>query len=131
MAKRRKIAPSNTSSTGWWIFSEIQQWVSKRQKKLTPKSRCLVWENLRLVQAKDRDEAYRKAMEHGRAGHPSPTVDGEWRFAGITMLLPIYEPFADGAEVLWTDWEQVTVKRIQEVVKSKRELPVFDDSEPA
>ncbi len=69
-------------------------------------------------------------MEHGRAGHPSQTVDGEWRFAGITMLLPIYEPLADGAEVLWTDWEQVTVKRIQEAVKTKRELPVFDDSDP-
>lgn len=57
MPQRSKVAFRNKSHSGWWIFNEVEQWVSKRQKRLSPGSRCLVWENTRLIRAKNRDEA--------------------------------------------------------------------------
>lgn len=129
MPARDRIQNRNTSPTGWWIVGELEHWVSKRQKKLSPKSRCCVWENIRLIRAKNRDEAYRKATKLGREGHPSKTDRGEFRFAGLSLLLPVYEPIGDGAEILWEDRGWMTVGRLRKLVKTKRQLPVFDDRE--
>ena len=114
-----------------WIFREVQQWVSKRQTKLSPTSRCHVWVNTRLLRARNREQAYRKAVRLGRVGHPSETKGGEWRFAGISMLLPIYEEIEDGAEILWDDHGLMEVQRIEKLVKTKEQLPVFDDGTSA
>jgi len=129
MANKKSIPHRNRNQTGWWIFSEVEQWVSKRQKRLVAGSKCLVWENMRLVKASSREEAYRKAIRICEEAHPVETVGGEWRFAGISMLLPICEELDDGAELLWKTKGEMTVEKIQKLVKSKMELPVFDDSE--
>jgi hypothetical protein len=129
MRKKSKIRWANRDHTGWWIFEEVEQWVSKRQEKLSPRSRCLVYVNLRLLRAKSREEAYRKAMKLGRVGRPSKTHGGEWRFAGISMLLPVYEELEDGAEILWKDSKVMTVARMERLVKSRHQLSVFDDTE--
>ena len=131
MARASKIPFQNRSKSGWWVCCEVQQWVSRRQGKLTDNSRCLVWENTRLIRARNRDEAFRKAIRLGRDEFPSRTNGGEWRFVGISMLLPIYEDIEDGAEILWTDRGQMSVKRIKKLVKSKRELSVFNDKDTA
>jgi hypothetical protein len=131
MRKKAQPAYRNRNHTGWWIFREVEQWVSKRQKKLTSKSRCLVWENTRLIRAKSRDEAYRKALRVGRIGHPSKTKGGTWHFVGISLLLPLYEKIEDGVEILWTEHRNMPVARIKRLVCSKRQLPVFDDREDA
>jgi hypothetical protein len=123
-----KAPYSNKNHTGWWIFGEVQQWVSRRKKKLSATSRCSVWENTRLVRAKNREEAYRKAIKFGRTGSPSKTRGGEWRFAGMSMLLPVYESIEDGAEILWRDRGRLSVKNIKTLVKTKNQLPVFNDS---
>jgi hypothetical protein len=85
MPRASKVPFRNRSESGWWIFDEVEQWVSNRQRRLTDQSRCLVWVNTRIVRAKNRAEAYRKAIALGRIGHPSKTRGGEWRFAGISM----------------------------------------------
>ncbi len=130
MPRRSKVAFANRSHSGWWIFREVEQWVSKRQT-LSPSSRCPVWENTRLIRAKNREEAYRKALRLGRAGHPSKTKDGEWRFAGISMLLPVYEDVEDGAEILWVDRGLLAVNKIKKLTKTKRQLSVFNDKQEA
>ena len=84
---------------------------------------------MRLVKAGSREEAYRKAIQMCQDVHPSETHGGEWRFAGISMLLPICEDLDDGSEILWRTRGEMTVEKIQKLVKSKKELPVFDDSE--
>ncbi len=96
-----------------------------------PGSRCRVWENTRLLRAKNREEAYRKALKLGRAGHPSKTHGGEWRFVGISMLFPVYEEIEDGAEILWTDRGLMAMKNIKKLTKNKRHLPVFNDKKRA
>lgn len=127
MPTKSKIPFRNISHTGWWLYKEVEQWVSNRQKKLTPASRCLVWENTRIIKAKNRNEAFRKAMHLGQSVHPSKTDGGEWRFAGISLLLPIYDDLEDGAEVLWTTRGKMQQKNIQKLVKTKKQLPVFND----
>ena len=84
-----------------------------------------------MIRARSRDEAFRKATRLGQAGHPSQTKDGEWRFAGISLLLPVYEDIEDGAEILWVDRGQMSVSSIKKLVRSKRELSVFDDDADA
>jgi hypothetical protein len=130
MPRKAPIAYRNKNQTGWWLFGEVAQWVSDRQKKLTPRSRCPVHENLRLIRARSREEAYRKAVRLGRSGFPSRTHGGKWRFVGISMLLPVYEPLEDGSEILWQDRGEMSVARIRAMVKAKKELSVFDDHEP-
>src|SRR5215213_7528715 len=98
-----KVPFRNRNHTGWWVYCEVQQYISKRQKTLSAHSRCLVWENTRLIKAKSREEAYRKAMKLGRHSSPMKTTGGEWRFAGISMLLPVYGQIEDDVEILWTD----------------------------
>jgi len=126
-----KVPFRNRNHTGWWVFCEVEQWVSNRQKNLSPTSRCLVWENMRLLRAKSREEAYRKAIKLGRAGNPSKTRGGEWRFSGISMLLPVYEKIEDGVEILWSDRGRLPVKKIKSLVKTKRQLPIFHDNDKA
>jgi hypothetical protein len=41
--KKSKIRWAHRDHTGWWIFCEVEQWVSNRQKKLKPTSRCAVY----------------------------------------------------------------------------------------
>lgn len=125
------IPHRNRNHTGWWIFREAERWVPRRRAGQTAPKRFPVWENTRLVRADSREEAYRKAVAMCRAVHPSKTNGGEWRFAGISLLLPIYEELADGAELLWTDRGRMTDAGIKKLVRSRRQLPVFDDTEPA
>ena len=129
-ARKSKIPHRNQSPTGWWIYREVEQWVSRKQKKLTPRSRCLVWENTRIIRAKDRAAAFAKAMRLGRTEHPSKTNGGEWRFVGISMLLPIYDDLEEGAELLWDVHKSVPVSKIKRMAKTPKQLPVFDDTDP-
>ena len=63
----------------------------------------------------------------GAVGMPSRTNGGEWRFVGISMLLPVYERIEDGSELLWERDKHMSVARIKKLVKRKHQLPVFND----
>jgi hypothetical protein len=52
-----------------------------------------------------------------------------WRYEGLTSLLPIYEELEDGAEIIWKEHPNRTLKKIRSWIKSKYELESFDDSE--
>ncbi|MFT3781032.1 MAG: hypothetical protein QM790_03455 [Nibricoccus sp.] len=124
-----KIPFRNRNQTDWWVYGELEYWVSRRQKKLKPSSRCEVYENTRIMKAKSREQAYEKIMRLASKEFPSVTEGGEWRFKGISFLLPIYDEFDDGAEIIWNKCGFISQARLNRMAKSKRELPVFDDSE--
>ena len=50
----------------------------------------------------------------------------EFVFEGLTSLIAIYEELEDGAEIIWQEHENKTLKTIQGWVKKKEELEVFD-----
>lgn len=118
----------NQSPSGWWIFCEVEYW-GAAGKKTSPGTRHPVWENTRLIRAENREDAYRKALALSRSEHPLKTHDGEWRFAGISQLLPVYEDLEDGAEILWEVHGSLPMESIRKRVRTKRTLPVFDDGE--
>jgi hypothetical protein len=127
MARMPRLHSRNRSPYGWWIATEVVQFVPEGRRTTDSNRRFLVWENTRLIRAKDRDEAYEKAIEIGRAGMPGEADRGEWRFVGISVLLPIYEKLDDGAEIIWDDRGMMSARRIKSLVKKKRDLSVFDD----
>ena len=126
MPAKAPIPFRNRSPFGWWIYRELEQWTPNSGSK---KKRCLVWENIRIIKARTRDEAYEKAKKLGKQIGPRKTEGGSWRFLGISDLLPIYEELEDGAEILWNDLGYMSPAKAKSLVSSKKELPVFNDQE--
>jgi len=132
--KRGNVPYKNRSPEGWWIASYVERFEYYDENVSNLNRRCLAWENTILIQAADREEAYRKALVAGRVGDRSEAWDADskrkgcWRFEGLTSLLPIYEALEDGTEVLWTQHAGKSVRTIKQLVKRKRDLEAFDDS---
>jgi hypothetical protein len=87
-----------TSPTGWWIAGLLE-----RHRK--PEG-SVFWNNYRIIRATHWREAFRRAVELGLSNietgqrafsHPQ-------EFVGVTDLVPMYDEFDDGAEVLWQEF---------------------------
>jgi len=89
---------SATSRTGWWIAGLLE--------KHSHTDRAPYWNNYRLIKAEDWRTAYRRATEMGEriARVGTEAFGGQQDFIGITDLLPIYDEFEDGAELLWQEF---------------------------
>ncbi|MEN6626826.1 MAG: DUF4288 domain-containing protein [Candidatus Sumerlaeia bacterium] len=122
----KKIPCRNKSPYGWWVASILQRYEAEGEDTNNPKRRCLAWENTIILKAKDRNEAYRKAVANGKLCQSSGPHKGRWVFEGLTSLNPIYEKLEDGAEIIWQE-RHFSAKRIRSMVKAKKELPCFDD----
>lgn len=141
MGKARKansqIPYRNKSPFGWWIAAYIERFEYDDENQENPNRRCLAWENTIIIKARNREAAYKKAEKVGRLGDGNEgysTEDGRrgrWRYDGLTSLLPIYEELEDGAEILWKEYENRSVKKIRSLVKAKEELECFDDEDAA
>jgi hypothetical protein len=129
----RGVPYKNRSPYGWWIASYLQrlEYAGEDRRNLT--RRCLAWENTILLKARNRQEAWRKAIRLGKRGLPSEVREvgsdrkGFWLFEGLTSLLPVYESLEDGAELMWAEHSGRSVKSVRALVKAKHELAVFDD----
>jgi hypothetical protein len=133
--KSKPIVPwRNKTPYGWWVASYIQRMEWKDARPLTHRSRCLYWENTVILQAKDREIAFRKANALAKSNSPGwellgdpPGRLGRWVFEGLTSILPIYEPLGDGAEVLWREYRNKTLGALRRQVKPKGKLESFED----
>jgi len=134
MKAKKEIPVRNKSPFGWWIAAILLRYEEQGEDRKNLSRRCLAWVNTIIIKAKNREEAYRKAIFQGES-HQSKKWDsidtktrrkGRWNFEGLMSLLPIYEELEDGAEVLW-DQHKVSVKRVKSWVKSKKELETFQD----
>ena len=87
------------SPTGWWIAGLLE-----RHKN---SSRAAYWNNYRLIRAEHWRDAFQRALAHGRRDSEvgSRAFNGITEFVGVTDLVPIYDPFEDGAEVLWQEYD--------------------------
>ena len=136
MTAKKPVPFRNRKHTGWWVASHVEriEYYDEPTKNLS--RRCCAWENTVLIRARDRHDAYRKAVIVGRRGDRGEAWNSAgrksaWRYEGLTMLLPIYEELEHGSEILWQDHVGRTVRSIRAMVKTKRELSVFDDSDDA
>ena len=133
---KRKIPARNKSPFGWWIAVILVRYEQQGEDRSNLNRRCLAWENTIVLKAKDREEAYRKAVAQGKL-HGSKGWDcidhdtrrkGKWVFEGIASLLPIYEELEDGAEILWNE-HKVSLRKLKTWVRPKLQLETFQDSE--
>ncbi len=111
------MAPHPNSPTGWWLVALLERRGGKDGKPY--------WHNYRLIRAVHWREAFRRAVEMGsndsRSGNRAFGPGHE--FLGITDLVPVYEAFEDGAEILWEEYEA------DESDPSKPPLEVFTEVE--
>ena len=131
---KKKTPECNKSRYGWWIATIVERYEHFDENKANLNRRCTAWMNTVLIKAASRDEAYRKAIAHGKRGTvsicgPEGGRQGHWFFEGLASLLPIYEKLEDGAELMWEQSVNITVKTVKAGIKEKRELECFQDDE--
>jgi uncharacterized protein DUF4288 len=139
VAKKKSETPPyrNRSPYGWWIASYIVRFEYEDENKGDLNRRCLAWENTIIIKAKNREQAYRKATKIGQGSNDNEGYNaangrkGKWKYEGLTSLIPIYEELEDGAEIIWKEHQNRSVKKIKSWVKSKELLEAFDDNSTA
>lgn len=127
----------NKSPVDWYLASLLMrlEWYDNPANDKNLDESCLAWENQILIKASNPEEAYAKALDHGKLSEESGEMwevdneerKGRWRFEGLTSLLPIYDELEDGAEIAWMEYEDKSIEKIKSWVKAKEELEVFSD----
>lgn len=131
-----------------WGMTSMKRWIGTFMERLDyddedsncRNRRCLAWENTVLIEAKDREIAYRKLIALGKFGklgkndvsdwsNSDTGRKGRWVFDGVTSLLPIYDELEDGAELFFDKHDGKSVKTIQSKIRQKKDLEAFDDRE--
>jgi len=128
---------TDADASNWYIAIIIERFCANDDKQKHADSPddcpCVVYENVVLINAQSPDEAYEKAVATGKASEGSENIDvdtrqkGYWQFVGLQDLLPVYDKLEDGAELMWTDHPQETVKSSSEMTTPKSNLTVFKD----
>src|SRR5436190_1258095 len=85
--------------------------------------------NLKLVRADSPEEAYEKALLLGEESEVVyDNLDGKKvtiRFCGLRDLYVIYEELEHGAEILYTEYEDVSSDDLAKMITPKEQLSVF------
>jgi len=104
----------------WFISSEVQECAIHGHPEKT------VWVNHRLIRASSFDEAYKRAMEFGKAEEDTYlNADKEqvtWRFRGLQDLQPLFDALEDGAELIFDSYDDQTEQQILRRLHSKQEI---------
>jgi len=123
METPEKISNQNKQ---WYLVEVIEKCEPVDKDKTSDLRRVTTWGNIHLIKAISSEEAYDKGVKIGKGGafkfNNSDNVEMEWSFVGIGDLLLIHEDIEDGAELMWTDYGDITNKRAQSFAKSKEEL---------
>ena len=123
METPEKISNQNKQ---WYLIEIIEKCEPVVSNKTNDLRRVTTWGNTHLVKAESPEEAYKKGLKIGKekeykfinANHK----EMQWSFVGIGDLLPIYEDIEDGAELMWTDYGDISNKRANRFAISKDEL---------
>jgi hypothetical protein len=133
---KKRVPYRNRSPYGWWVASILTRYEEEGEDTTKMSRVCQAWEDTILIEADDREEAYRKAVYEGKQREsesfdctdPKTGKRGRWVFAGLVSLLPVYEELKDGAEIIWNEHRR-SAKTLESWVKSKGELEAFIDEE--
>jgi hypothetical protein len=125
---------SNKNAQKWFVAIMVERFQFDHEDISNPRRRCRAFTNTILLQAKDREEAYEKAMEYGRIGNDGKSDwsddkgrKGKWIFEGLTSLLDMVddEIDPDGTEIFFEDDVGITVGRVKSWIRKKEELEAF------
>jgi len=111
----------------WFIAELIEQCETVGRDKTNPNRRCTVWRNAILINASSLSEAYDKAVRFGKENYRQryKAVSGDtvqWHVLGVADILPVDEDIGDGGELFWADHGDISAKRAQTMVRTKREI---------
>jgi hypothetical protein len=113
----------------WYISHELLAFeVTNRGPRSKKATKMVVWENLILIRARNPEEAYRKALKHGRQNEEKVKIggkDGQCRFKGLKDLVLVYDDLDDGSELEWHDLRLGMVE-LAKIVKRKRSMQAFN-----
>ena len=112
----------------WFLVSIVLRFERSSSKSRSKYRRCLVWENVLLINAPSASLAFDKAVKIGKDGCTNVTDpktpkerQGTWYFTGVSELLPICETLEDGSELMWTEYRNTTVSRAKDLTLTKAE----------
>ena len=89
------------------------------------RKRNRTWVNHHLIHAKTLAEAYDKAVVLGKKSQMRYKARRGWlkyRFVGIWQILLIHDDIADGEELLWDDYGDITARVAKRRCQSKRQV---------
>lgn len=118
----------NISPTGWYVASYLIRFIELDEEgNDDPEKRFTAWENTIIVKASNLDEAYDKVVKE--AGYQTKPYKGgpegvpvKWVFEGVTELLPIYEEFEDGSEIMYREHNSTKLKNLRKAVRVKHDF---------
>ena len=114
-----------------WVPKNIEWFLAQLMQEFTFANGDgpLLWVNTILVQATSLEEAYSKAMERGEGYNEKYTntdqVEVTCKFRGLRDLYLIYEKLEDGAELIWTEYDDLDEAQIAAMVTEKDSLAAF------
>ena len=120
------VNPFKLYDVRWYLSYEILYY--ELCDKAAQGDDILVWENLVLIEADSPEQAYQKAIEHGKASEEKVKIngkDGRCIFKGLKRLMPIYEKFEDGSEIEWREYE-VSRAELDKLVVPKENLALWE-----
>lgn len=114
-----------------WVPKNIEWFLAELMQEFTFANGDgpLLWVNTILVQATSLEEGYSKAMERGEVYNEKYTntdqVEVTCKFRGLRDLYLIYEKLEDGAELIWTEYDDLDEAQIAAMVTEKDSLAAF------
>ena len=119
-----KYMPSWIPKDAKWYLADIVMEI-----KVDGDNGNTIHSNLKLVRADSPEEAYQKAFLLGKEAEVDyDNLDGKKvtvRFRGLRDLYVIYEELEDGAEIFYSEYEDLSEESLAKVITPKEQLSVF------
>ena len=123
-----KYAPPWIPKDAKWYLADIVM-----EFKVGTDDGNTIHSNLRLVRADSPEEAYEKALLLGKEAElVYDNTDGEKvivSFRGLRDLNVIYDEFEHGAEILYSEYEDLSEDALAKMITPKEQLSIFEPRE--
>ena len=107
----------------WFLADVIQQFTFANGDSPS------VWVNTHLIRSTSPDEAFNKALIVGERYNDTylntDQVEVTSTFRGLRDLLLIYEPLEDEAEIIWTEYDDLSEEQIAAMITPRERLGAF------
>ena len=108
-----------------WFLAELIQ-----QHTFSNGDGPMIWVNTILIKATSIEQAYEKSLAYGdRYNHTFTNTDQEEvkvSFRGLRDLYLIYDKLEDGAELIYSEYDEITEEEIAAMITPKEKLAAFE-----